>query len=210
MTKRLTPLSAASCSTLMVPRTFMSASMTGFFTDILTSGCAARWITASCSLPLKAATRASSRMSVCIKEKRFSLAASLTPMRLSNLPVDRLSTTVTACPSLRRISTRLDPMKPAPPVTTMRNRSTSLSLSCREWKARRSSALVPCTSRQLKVIISAGRRAPISGASSGACPPSVSSHLKEPVMAKNCGRTSLNSLPGARPRKVKIKSPATM
>src|SRR6185312_1175722 len=35
-------------------------------------------------------------------------------------PVERLSTAVTACPSDSRTSTRFEPMKPEPPVTSTR------------------------------------------------------------------------------------------
>src|SRR5687768_10378765 len=46
--------------------------------------------------------------------KRISLATSA---RFSQVPVERSSTTVTSCPLARRRRTRLEPMKPAPPVT---------------------------------------------------------------------------------------------
>src|SRR5579883_1945138 len=35
------------------------------------------------------------------------------------VPVSRLSTQITSCPSLRKRSQRCDPMKPAPPVMTV-------------------------------------------------------------------------------------------
>src|SRR5213075_1161101 len=40
--------------------------------------------------------------------------------RFSSRPVERLSMTATSSPRSRRVSTRLDPMKPAPPVTRER------------------------------------------------------------------------------------------
>src|ERR1700761_9634128 len=40
------------------------------------------------------------------------------PSRFARLPVERVSITVTRSPRSTRASTRFDPMKPAPPVTT--------------------------------------------------------------------------------------------
>ena len=76
------------------------------FIDVCTSACAARWKTTSAS------TVNGSRMSCS-----SSVAAGF---RFSRLPDAKLSTTVTSSPRARSASTRFDPMKPAPPVTTAR------------------------------------------------------------------------------------------
>ena len=43
---------------------------------------------------------------------------SLASARLASEPVDRLSTTSTVWPSARSLSTSVEPMNPAPPVTS--------------------------------------------------------------------------------------------
>src|SRR3954449_10689233 len=50
-------------------------------------------------------------------------SASPAPERFSRRPVERSSTTVTSSPRASRASTRLEPMKPAPPVTKVLIRS---------------------------------------------------------------------------------------
>src|SRR3954452_12469127 len=63
---------------------------------------------------MMSSTAAASRMSSSWS------SASPAPERFSRRPVERSSTTVTSWPRSRRASTRLEPMKPAPPVTRVR------------------------------------------------------------------------------------------
>ena len=58
------------------------------------------------------------RTSICAA--RWKTMSGRAPARFSTWPVDRSSTTVTSSPRSSRASTRLDPMKPAPPVTRAR------------------------------------------------------------------------------------------
>ena len=103
---KITCAPGAACSTLTVPTTFTAASYSGRFIDVCTSACAARWKTTSAS------TSNGTRMSCS------SRAAA--GFRFSRLPEAKLSTTTTSSPRAIRASTRFDPMKPAPPVTTAR------------------------------------------------------------------------------------------
>src|SRR4051812_13980958 len=117
LTKRRTPCSRAASSRLTVPSTLVRASNAGSATDLRTSIWAARWKTTSgCSLAKTSRTVAASRMSVvCSRTPLVSASA-----RLDSRPVERLSMTATSSPRARRASTRLEPMKPAPPVTRAR------------------------------------------------------------------------------------------
>src|SRR5262249_31797365 len=104
------PAARAASSTRTVPTTLTAASWSGRRTEVWTSACAARWNTTSAapaSIP--------SRMS-----PSTNLAAG---WRKSRLPEERSSTTTTSSPRPTSASTRLDPMKPAPPVTTARTAS---------------------------------------------------------------------------------------
>src|SRR5918999_6150644 len=113
-TKRLTPCAWAALSTLTVPSTLMRESLAGSATDLRTSICAARWKTASgLARSVAALTASASRMSSSRSCAPFSIAWS----RLARLPVETSSTTVTSSLRSTRASTRLEPMKPAPPVT---------------------------------------------------------------------------------------------
>src|SRR5918999_4827230 len=113
-TKRLTPCAWAALSTLTVPSTLMRESLAGSATDLRTSICAARWKTASgLARSVAALTASASRMSSSRSCAPFSIAWS----RLARLPVETSSTTVTSSPRSTRASTRLEPIKPAPPVT---------------------------------------------------------------------------------------------
>src|SRR3954471_18055780 len=72
----------------------------------------------------------SERMSPSIKRILFHAStptAFFTWLRLLRLPVEKLSSPVTLCPWLSRCSTRLEPMKPAAPVTSQRR---GLRLMC--------------------------------------------------------------------------------
>ena len=116
------PARCAASRTATVPRTLRRASPTGSATLCRTSIWAARWKTTSgraetISGPVPGAlTSASSR------SKRGSPSARA---RFAARPVDRSSTPSTSFPSRSRRSTRVDPMKPAAPVTTVRTLSPS-------------------------------------------------------------------------------------
>src|SRR3954462_12668366 len=72
----------------------------------------------------------SERMSPSMKRILFHASAPtafFTWLRLLRLPVEKLSSPVTLCPWLSRCSTRLEPMKPAAPVTSQRR---GLRLMC--------------------------------------------------------------------------------
>src|SRR5579884_1009257 len=110
------PARRAPSSTLMLPMTFTSASRTGSATDTRTSAWAARWKTTSgCRRPISS-TSPVDRTSSWWKDIAFA-PEERASARLARLPVDRSSTTSTVWPSARRRSTRVEPMKPAPPVT---------------------------------------------------------------------------------------------
>src|SRR5919106_4073202 len=112
--KRLTPCACAARRTLTVPSTLMRESLAGSATDLRTSIWAARWKTASgLARSVAAWTASASRMSSSRRVAPFPTASS----RLARLPVEMSSTTVTSSPLSTSASTRLDPMKPAPPVT---------------------------------------------------------------------------------------------
>ncbi len=99
----------------MVPSTLMRASFAGSATDLRTSIWAARWkMTSGFARPTTSDTASASRMSISSSVAPFASALS----RFSRLPVERLSTMVTSSPRSSSASTRFDPMKPAPPVTS--------------------------------------------------------------------------------------------
>src|SRR5713226_5716879 len=54
--------------------------------------------------------------------------------RLAGLPVMKLSTQTTSCPSARNRSHRCEPMKPAPPVIRVRMRSSRFSCLTLPWR----------------------------------------------------------------------------
>src|SRR5215210_3116187 len=121
LTKRRTAAARAASRTLTVPATFTPASKAGSATDRRTSIWAARWKTTSGAAEATSSRIAApSRMSA--SWKRASSA------RFERRPVERSSTTVTSSPRASSASTRLEPTKPAPPVT--RARMGSLILGC--------------------------------------------------------------------------------
>src|SRR4051794_12099755 len=103
--------------TLSVPRMFTSASKAGRFTDTRTSACAARWNTTSgfrCTMrSVIAGERTSSRW-----KENFLLPCARASERFASDPAERSSTTSTLHPSASRRSVSVEPMKPAPPVTS--------------------------------------------------------------------------------------------
>src|SRR3954447_25063027 len=107
-----------------VPSTFVRASKPGSATDLRTSIWAARWKIASGFSPeTTSRTAPASRMSArCSRAPRPSASP-----RLDSRPVERLSRTATSSPRSSRASTRLDPMKPAPPVTRARMERATLA-----------------------------------------------------------------------------------
>src|SRR4051794_37871066 len=124
LTKRRTPCSRAASRRLTVPSTFVRASKAGSATDLRTSICAARWKTTSGrSLANSSPTTDASRMSTTCRRAPL---VSASP-RLDSRPVERLSRTATSSPRSSRASTRLDPMKPAPPVTRARMERATLA-----------------------------------------------------------------------------------
>src|SRR3954452_12275093 len=101
----------------MVPTTLMEASNAGSSIDLRTSICAARWKTSS------GATSAITRRTAAASAIDSSYSVAPRPRaasRFSLRPVARLSRTATSSPRSSRASTRLEPMKPAPPVTSAR------------------------------------------------------------------------------------------
>src|SRR5919201_6724092 len=116
-TTRLTPARRAASSTLIVPTTLIPASQAGSSIDLRTSIWAARWKTMSGRSAANSSRNfVASRMSASWTWVPRSRAAS----RLDSRPVERSSTTTTSSPRSSRASTRLDPMNPAPPVTSAR------------------------------------------------------------------------------------------
>src|SRR5664279_2363823 len=93
----------------IVPRTFTSASKTGFSTDLRTSICAAWWTIVSIFSALRSAATSKFRMSPSTNRAR--------PGRRDAWPVERSSRMTTRLSSARKASARWEPMKPAPPVT---------------------------------------------------------------------------------------------
>src|SRR5215208_2886629 len=114
-TTRGTPCACAALKTFTVPSTFTRASLAGSATDLRTSICAARWkITSGFVRLTRRLTAPASRTSATSSCAPFSSACS----RFSRLPVEMSSSTVTSSPRASRASTRFEPMKPAPPVTS--------------------------------------------------------------------------------------------
>ena len=105
--------------TLIEPRMLTSASNVGFATDTMTLACAARWKTTSgfrwMIRSVTAPERTSRRWNV-MRWLRWPRASA----RFASDPIDRSSTTSTSWPSASSRSTRVEPMKPAPPVTRTR------------------------------------------------------------------------------------------
>ena len=60
------------------------------------------------------------RADVDAVEGELALGVQRASVRLASDPVDRSSTTSTSCPSASSRSTRVEPMNPAPPVTSIR------------------------------------------------------------------------------------------
>ena len=101
-----------------MPSTFTSASKTGSATDTRTSAWAARWKTTSGRRRTIRSTTSVERTSIWCTVRLWPAEARASA-RLASDPVDRSSTTSTVCPSARSRSTRVEPMNPAPPVTSM-------------------------------------------------------------------------------------------
>ena len=95
----------------------MRASRAGSLTETRTSICAARWNTTSGARRSISSATDGSQMSIWWNENSWSLVERASD-RFASLPVERLSTTSTEWPSARSRSTRLEPMNPAPPVTS--------------------------------------------------------------------------------------------
>src|SRR4051794_11627997 len=118
-TKRPTPAARAASSITAVPPTLTAASKAGSSTARRTSICAARWKTTSGrSVPTTVPIASTSVMLASCSRAPPPTAAS----RFSRRPVERSSTTLTSSPRSRSASTRFEPMKPAPPVTSARMR----------------------------------------------------------------------------------------
>src|SRR5688572_19364258 len=99
--------------TLKVAMVFCSRSFLGCCQPSLMSALAARWKTKSA--PFMAEVRAGrSRLS---PRTSLNFGCLTAPSRKRSWPVERLSQPVTVTPSARRRSMRLEPMKPAAPVT---------------------------------------------------------------------------------------------
>src|SRR6478736_1132883 len=114
-----TPAERAACATAMVPSTFTDASRAGSRTLARTSIWAARWNTTSGRASARAAAAAGSRMSAATTVSASPNRAAARS-RLARRPRLKSSSTVTVWPSSSSRSTRVDPMKPAPPVTRAR------------------------------------------------------------------------------------------
>ena len=140
----------------MVPTTLTMASPTGSSTLARPSERAARCTTTSGRCRSTTASRPPRTTSARWNSKRPSPWARASS-RLASVPVDRSSTATTRRPSASSRSTRVDPMKPAPPVTsTVRVRTVGL-LSPR----------ARLTSRPCPTVVAARQRR--AGTAHGAC-----------------------------------------
>ncbi len=106
------PAARPASITLIVPMMFVSASNCGSFTERRTSICAAWWLTTSG----RSCANTSATASASVMETSWKLAPGL---MFERRPVARLSMIETSWPSAMKRSTRFDPMKPAPPVTSI-------------------------------------------------------------------------------------------
>src|SRR5579872_2849448 len=99
-----------------------SASKNGLSTETGTEACAARWKITSGRRCRTSSSSPSPRTSRLWKRNplRPVAPAVLAQDRLWSEPVERSSTTSTSWPSARSRSTSVEPMKPAPPVTSAR------------------------------------------------------------------------------------------
>src|SRR5215211_4558703 len=116
-TSRRQPASRAAVARAMVPRTLTRASCSGSATLRRTSIWAARWYTTSGRASATIPARSGPARSTSASSTRPEASASA---RFSRRPVDRSSTTVTRCPAAASRSTTAEPMKPEPPVTSVR------------------------------------------------------------------------------------------
>src|SRR5262245_54755027 len=110
-TTRRTPASRAASRTLSVPSTFTALEVSGSWMDLGTEGIAPWWKTTSTPFTA-AATRSYERRSP-------SISSASSASRLRRCPVEKLSSTRTSSPRAKRARTRFEPMKPAPPVTSV-------------------------------------------------------------------------------------------
>src|SRR5215211_1225044 len=116
-TSRRQPASRAAVARAMVPRTLTRASCSGSATLRRTSIWAARWYTTSGRASATTSASSGPAASTSASSTRPEASASA---RFSRRPVDRSSTTVTRCPAAASRSTTAEPMKPEPPVTSVR------------------------------------------------------------------------------------------
>src|SRR6266567_2679623 len=119
----------------MVPSTLTRASSAGSATLRRTSICAARWWTTSGAALDTTPASSGPATSTSANCTRPEVKASA---RFSSRPVDRSSITTTSFPSWTRRSTRAEPMKPAPPVTSVR----ILPIALSSWIPRHGFAMV--------------------------------------------------------------------
>src|SRR3954447_10814289 len=108
-TTRRAPVRRAALSTVRVPWVLARSVANGCSTERSTARWAARWNTTSTSSTALVTTALSAT------SPSISSAPGGT---FSRYPVERSSSTRVGCPSATRRSARLEPMKPAPPVTS--------------------------------------------------------------------------------------------
>src|SRR5450759_326416 len=108
---RRQPLSAAACAVLIVPIMFDLASIAGSRIDTATYTCAAQWTTTSPPHLWSSGASDASATSQCSNCAEDGI--------LARDPDARLSTMRTSWPNPSRRSATWEPMKPAPPVTTI-------------------------------------------------------------------------------------------
>src|SRR5262245_25093420 len=121
------PATRAPSSTFSVPMRLTSTSRTGRATARRSSGSPARWKISSGARRAMTSTTCGSRTSSWWKPTRW-LRSARASARLASEPVVRSSSTSTSWPSASRRSTSVDPMKPAPPVTTVLTRGSPAGL----------------------------------------------------------------------------------
>src|SRR5947208_2993984 len=109
-TTRRTPSSRAASRTLSVPSTLTALEVSGSCTERGTEPSAPRWYTTS-TPRIAACTRSYERSSP-------STTSTSSPSRLARFPVEKLSSTRTLSPRSTSASARLEPINPAPPVTS--------------------------------------------------------------------------------------------
>src|SRR5450759_2417165 len=108
---RRQPLSAAACAVLIVPIMFDLASIAGSRIDTATDTCAAQWTTTSPRHLWSSGASDASATSQCSNCAEDGI--------LARDPDARLSTMRTSWPNPSKRSATWEPMKPAPPVTTI-------------------------------------------------------------------------------------------